>query len=290
MNAHDSAMLAPADVKARAAAAGLDVEGLMTALLPWAASFANVPVSGFTVGAVALGRSGALYAGANLELAQMPLSASVHAEQAVVANAWLNGETGLVALAVTDPPCGHCRQFLNELEDAGRLRILVAEKTPATLGELLPAAFGPANLGVGIRLLGAADHGLAAAPSGNDTLVAAAPADDELAAAGLAAANASYAPYTRAYAGVALRLRDATVLTGRYAECAAYNPSLPALQAALVALALRRADAASIVDAVLAEVPGASSQRTAAADALLAAAGIPLRYLALVRSPGDAPT
>ena len=281
MNAPDSAMLSPADVNARAAGAGIDVETLMTALLPWAASFANVPVSGFTVGAVALSQSGALYAGANLELAQLPLSASVHAEQAVVANAWLNGETGLVALAVTATPCGHCRQFLSELEDAGRLRILVAGKTPATLAELLPAAFGPADLGVDARLLQAADHGLSATnASGSDTVAAAASSIDELAAAGLAAANTSYAPYTRAYAGVALRLRDGMVLTGRYAECAAYNPSLPALQAALVALALRRADAASIVDAVLAESPGASSQRTAAAEALLAVAGIPLRYLA----------
>ncbi|MDB5073073.1 MAG: cytidine deaminase [Candidatus Eremiobacteraeota bacterium] len=283
MNAPDAAMLAPGDAQARAAAAGIDTDTLMTALLPWAASFAHVPVSGFSVGAVALGRSGALYAGANLELAQMPLSASVHAEQAAVANAWLNGEEGLVALAVTAAPCGHCRQFLSELNDAARLRILIAEKTPATLGELLPAAFGPADLGVNARLLETADHGLAAAPSGDELATS---GDDDLASAALSAANASYAPYTRAYAGIALRLRDATVVTGRYAECAAYNPSLPALQAALVALRLRRVDASVIVDAVLAEAPGASSQRTAAAAALRTIAGIPLRYLTV--SPGAA--
>lgn len=274
MNGPHSAMLSPADAQTRAAAAGIDTDTLMTALLPWAASFANVPVSGFSVGAVALGRSGTLYAGANLELSQLPLSASVHAEQAVVTNAWLNGEHGVVALAVTAAPCGHCRQFLNELEDASRLRILIAGKKPATLGELLPTAFGPADLGVDSRLLETADHGLAAAPSGAD----------ELAAAALTAANASYAPYTRAFAGVALRLRDATILTGRYAECAAFNPSLPALQAALVALALRRSDGSAIVDAVLAEAPGASSQQSAAAAALRAIAGISLRYLTCHRA------
>jgi cytidine deaminase len=270
MNAPDAAMLAPADAAARAAAGAMDVDALMTALLPWAASFAKVPVSGFAVGAIGLGRSGALYAGANLELAQLPLSACVHAEQAVVTNAWLHGERGLEALAVTAAPCGHCRQFLNELEHAGRLRILVADTTPATLRGLLPAAFGPADLGIAGTLLLPADHGLTAADS----------ASDELAREALSAANASYAPYTRAYAGVALRLRDDTIVTGRYAECAAYNPSLPALQAALVAVALRRADAAAVADAVLVEAAGPTSQRTAAAAALLGVAGVPLRYAA----------
>ena len=66
----------------------------MRELLPWASSFAVVPVSGFAVGAVAFGASGALYAGANLEFAGSPLGASVHAEQAAIANAWLRGEYG----------------------------------------------------------------------------------------------------------------------------------------------------------------------------------------------------
>ena len=56
----------------------------MESLLPWAVAFAGAPVSRFRVGAVALGRSGALYAGANLELTALPLAASVHAEQAAV--------------------------------------------------------------------------------------------------------------------------------------------------------------------------------------------------------------
>ena len=275
MNAPESAALAPGEVAARVAKGGTDVDALMTDLLPWAASFANVPVSGFAVGAVALGRSGALYAGANLELAQLPLSACVHAEQAVVANAWLHGERGLEALAVTAAPCGHCRQFLNELEDAGRLRILAARTTPTTLSAMLPAAFGPADLDVAAGLLAPAGHGFDAAGSGFD----------ELATAALAAANASYAPYTRTYAGVALRLRDDTIVTGRYAECAAYNPSLPALQAALVALVLRRRDVSAVADAVLVEAPGPSSQRSAAAAALEAVAAIPLRYV--TASPGN---
>ena len=274
MKAPDSATIAARAVEARGAAAGGDRDAAMIELLPWAKSFAKVPVSGFAVGAVALGRSGALYAGANLELAKLPLSASVHAEQAAVANAWLNGERAIGALAVTASPCGHCRQFLNELGGASALRILVPSIAPAALGELLPASFGPADLGVTGRLLEPEDHGLRAAESSDET-----PPDGLLGAA-LAAADASYAPYTRAYAGVALRLGDGTIVSGRYAECAAYNPSLPALQAALSALALRRADLSAIANAVLVEAHGPTSQRSAAEAALRTLAGVPLRYVA----------
>ncbi|HZW54098.1 MAG TPA: hypothetical protein VFF00_08685, partial [Candidatus Elarobacter sp.] len=94
----------------------------------------------------------------------------------------------------------------------------------------------------------------------------------------LAAANASYAPYTRAYAGVALRALDGTTIAGRYAESAAYNPSLPALQAALVGLALRGATRTQIAEAVMVEAEGSASQRSAA-EAALATMGLRLRYL-----------
>lgn len=35
----------------------------------------------------------------------------------------IHGERGLVDLAVTAPPCGHCRQFLMELPDAKAVRV-----------------------------------------------------------------------------------------------------------------------------------------------------------------------
>ncbi len=269
MNAPREAFIAPRDVAARMPIGGT-IDTVMRELLPWASSFAVVPVSGFAVGAVAFGASGALYAGANLEFAGAPLSASVHAEQAVVANAWLRGEREIQALAVTATPCGHCRQFLNELASADRLAIFSAGRGPSTLAELLPASFGPRDLGVRAGLLEPADHRLAAPVD----------PDDALALAALGAADAGYAPYTRTYAGIALTDAAGNVVTGRYAECAAYNPSLPALQCALSAMTLRRLDTASITAAVMVEAAGPSSQRTAAAAALQAIAGIPLRYVA----------
>ena len=232
----------------------------MLAMLDRARGFARVPISGFAVGAVARGRSGALYLGANLEFAGAALGATVHAEQAAIANAWARGEHGVTELAVTDAPCGHCRQFLNELRDAAALRILLPGRAPVTLGALLPEAFGPADLRSSARLMDPADHPL--------RLEHAAP--DGLALEALVAARSSHAPYTGAFAGVALALADGSVRRGSSAENAAFNPGLPALQSALVQLALGDEPYASIRRAVLVEAPASTSQRRAA-EALLAA-------------------
>ncbi|HEX3466619.1 MAG TPA: cytidine deaminase [Candidatus Elarobacter sp.] len=257
MIAPATARLSPAEVAERLSP-GQDVGALMLSLLPWAAGYADPPISRFFVGAIALGASGALYAGGNLEFPGMPLSASVHAEQSAVANAWLNDERELRAIAVTATPCGHCRQFLNELSGASRLAVLVRDTPRTTLGELLPSAFGPADLDVPVGLLDGVVTPLAAKIDAGDVLGRAA----------LGAAEASHAPYSHAYAGVALQTADGTIVTGRYAESAAYNPSLPALQCALVELALRRIDRTTITAAVLVEASAASSQR-AAVEALL---------------------
>jgi len=224
---------------------------------------------------LALGASGALYAGANLEFPGMPLGASVHAEQFAVANAWLAGETAIVHLAVTAMPCGHCRQFLMEAGDPTGLAISAPGHAAATLAELLPHAFRPADLRVEARLLGGARASLGASAGPTP------PAADELARAARDAASRSYAPYSGALAGAALRLDDGSVAVGRYAECAAFNPSLLAVQCALVARAADARSAVPVADAVVAEMPAASSQRTAA-EALLASLGVPARFVAVV--------
>ena len=43
------------------------------------------------------------------------LANSVHAEQCLIANLLRNKERGLVAVAISASPCGHCRQFFSEL-------------------------------------------------------------------------------------------------------------------------------------------------------------------------------
>lgn len=73
--------------------------------------------------AVALGATGRLYVGVNLEFPGLPLHHSVHAEQFLIANAVQAGEPALTRLAVSAVPCGHCRQFCSELACAVRRQI-----------------------------------------------------------------------------------------------------------------------------------------------------------------------
>jgi cytidine deaminase len=234
-----------------------------------AKKFARPPISNFFVGAVAVATSGKVYLGANFEFPGQALSFTVHAEQAAVVNAMAHGETGLTTIAVSAAPCGYCRQFLNELTTASTLQIVLPDSPPVPLSSLLPSAFGPRDLGIDAALMSPQSHGLAL------------DAPDELAAAALEAANASYAPYTQAYAGVALRTHDGAIFRGSLAENAAYNPSMSPLQAAIVNLVINGGKTyADIAEAVLVEAGGAPISQEGATRAVLGAIGdVPLRVL-----------
>lgn len=54
----------------------------------------------------------------------------------------------IVKIAITHAPCGHCRQFMNELRDAKDIQILLPGMAAMRLEELLPKAFGPLDLEV----------------------------------------------------------------------------------------------------------------------------------------------
>lgn len=223
----------------------LDIGQLMIQLLPVAASYARVPISNYYVGAVAQGMPrgndwgrnlGALYLGSNFEFRGEALSFTVHGEQSATNNAWLHGgETGLQRLAINAAPCGYCRQFLYELTTASALQILLKANsnpqdyayTTNPLTYFLPQAFGPGDLGIQGGLMEQAFHGLTT--SGGSATVHAA----------LDGANASYAPYTKNYAGVALENSNGMTYVGRYAENAAYNPSMSPLESALALMNMR---------------------------------------------------
>ena len=103
------------------------VAALLPKLVASASGAARVPTSRYRVGAAALGTSGRVFVGANLELPRAPLAGSVHAEQFVVALAAQRGERGLRRIAVSAPPCGHCRQFCCELNCADELEFVFGE-------------------------------------------------------------------------------------------------------------------------------------------------------------------
>ena len=110
---------------------------------------AYAPYSQFKVGAAVRGRTGAIYAGANVENVAYPQGqcAEASALGALVAA----GETAITAVAVVAerldicPPCGGCRQRLAEFggpDTPVHMGRPGAEPHTRTLGELLPGSFG----------------------------------------------------------------------------------------------------------------------------------------------------
>ncbi len=131
-------------------------ESQQTALLAAARAAqqqAYAPYSRFPVGAAVLDDAGRIHAGCNVENAAYP--EGVCAEAGALSAMVLAGGRRVSAVAVVGDgaglvtPCGGCRQKLREFGDAA-LAVLVADgqalRGRFTLGELLPASFGPEQL------------------------------------------------------------------------------------------------------------------------------------------------
>ncbi|PKF58540.1 cytidine deaminase [Alteromonadales bacterium alter-6D02] len=217
-----------------------DCELLLRHLLPLAQSYSFCPISKFKVGAVALADNGSIFLGANIEFAQQTLGQTVHAEQAVISNAWHHGATYLTHLAVTATPCGHCRQFINELEGAKKLRILLPEQDAITFPAFLPHSFGPDDLAVNDRLMNSKPNQIAYQT------------DEPQLVTAIENAKASYSPYSNSPSGIVISTKNSQY-SGRYAENCAYNPSLSPLQSALIALHLAGEQFSEIKTAILVE-------------------------------------
>jgi cytidine deaminase len=231
----------------------------MVAMLPAARAFSIAPISKYHVGAVVRGASGRLYLGANLEIAGQPLGFAVHAEQAATSQAYMAEEKGIAAIAVTAAPCGHCRQFLEELSPDGEIEVLMPGQAPIHLKSLLPSAFGPKNLG----------FTQGAFPVQRVKMALAKKNAGPLAAAALDAACMSYAPYTKSHSGVAIALKDGSVHKGAYIENAAFNPSLPPLQVALISAIVAKRALEDITEVALVELNRGTISQMAAAEAVI---------------------
>jgi len=108
---------------------------------------AHAPYSRFRIGACVRSGSGRLYAGCNVENVSYPVTQCA----AMVAA----GERQIVEVVIVSegaepcPPCGRCRQQLAEFASPQtRVHLCGPEglRLSATLGELLPMAFGPNSL------------------------------------------------------------------------------------------------------------------------------------------------
>ncbi|WP_445778404.1 cytidine deaminase [Shewanella sp.] len=256
------------------AASGKPEEQVLMDLLPIAAALANPPISEFYVGAIAKGASGDLYMGANLELPGEALFHSVHAEQSAISHAWLSGETEIVDIIVNFSPCGHCRQFINELVNSSKINIHLPKQETKPLSHYLPYAFGPADLDVTQPLLckRVKEFSLNS--------------DDPMIIEALDQAGLSYAPYTNSNAAVVLETNDGATFCGRYAENAAFNPSMQPMQMALSNLIRHNRQYSEIKRAVLIESSeGKISLVGAAMDALHAIAAIELEHIVVEPMP-----
>ena len=115
---------------------------------------AHAPYSRYKVGAALLDDRGRLHAGCNVENAAYPQG--LCAEAGAIAQMVAAGGLRIVAAVVVGEgaapctPCGGCRQKLREFA-RDDLPVVVADgqtvRARFTLGELLPASFGPGHLG-----------------------------------------------------------------------------------------------------------------------------------------------
>ena len=159
-------------------------------LLENARKFARPEISKFIVTAAGLGASGRVYLGANIEFPCMGLYSAIHAEEFVICSAVNGGEKALSCLAISNFPCGHCRQSLGELDGSENLKIYVLHKDsagslntcqasthsgpdlrtadkflgPFSMRDLLPYAFGPLQLGNPSRLFSTQEWDLVLQP------------------------------------------------------------------------------------------------------------------------------
>lgn len=127
---------------------------------------AHAPYSRFAVGAAVLLTDGSVVAGCNFENASYGLSlcaetvalAAVNAQGRltdVEAIAVVGGAIGGTQEALVTP-CGRCRQIMNEAEQMAGRSLAIYCSTPngdrildLRVADLLPHAFGPADLGIG---------------------------------------------------------------------------------------------------------------------------------------------
>jgi cytidine deaminase len=126
---------------------GVDWDELQAAAVE-VAERAYAPYSHFPVGAAALADDGRLLVGCNVENAAYGVT--LCAECGLVSQLWATGGGKLTRFVCVNGdgdvimPCGRCRQLLSE-HAAPDLVVLTPEGV-RTMAEVLPQAFGPADL------------------------------------------------------------------------------------------------------------------------------------------------
>ncbi|KVH93954.1 APOBEC/CMP deaminase, zinc-binding [Cynara cardunculus var. scolymus] len=239
-------IISASEAKSMAESKGLTVPQLLPSLIKSAQHLARPPISDFRVGSVGLASDGRIFFGGNVEFPGLPLHHSIHAEQFLITNlAAHGGGSKLLYIAVSAAPCGHCRQFLQELRGVSDTQIVITDQPQENpnynpISSILPNPFGPLDLLDRETPLILEKHDNQLTFKGNLDLSNVSTElvkrdEEELKKAALVAARGSHAPYSGCPSGVALMDCEGQVYKGSYMESAAYNPSMMPVQAALVA-------------------------------------------------------
>ena len=111
---------------------------------------AYAPYSKYQVGAALLTEDGTIFTGCNVENAAY--SPTICAERVAITKAISEGQRQFVAIAVATsnggPPCGLCRQVMNEFAPDMLVIVVDMEQIVAqfSVADLLPHGFGPPQL------------------------------------------------------------------------------------------------------------------------------------------------
>lgn len=131
---------------------GTDFEALFAAAAQ-VQKLAYAPYSRFRVGAAILAEDGAVHTGCNVENAAYPSGSC--AEQGAISAMIAGGSKRIAAILVFGEgealvtPCGACRQRIREFAEPDTPVTIAGPdgiRARFSLGELLPASFGPDNL------------------------------------------------------------------------------------------------------------------------------------------------
>lgn len=104
---------------------------------------------------------------------------------------------------------------------------ITSSNVVSTLPALLPSSFGPRDLGRDVCMFERKSHGAVLENPRRDSLI-----EDALTCLN----SHCHAPYSGSLAAVGIALNDSVCVSGAYIESAAYNPSLPPGQCALINL------------------------------------------------------
>jgi cytidine deaminase len=181
------------------------------------------------------------YDGINVEITPQY---NIHAEQSAIHNAIVNGATQIKSIYLQDSPCGHCRQFINEIDE--NIEIFFKGET-VKIKDLIPNSFGQEELlGKKVSPFVEFSNPIEHFVNPMDYI------DDIKESIAAFEYMCSFSPYTKSNCGLIIST-DNSLFRGRYIEAAAFNMSVLPIMGAFSQFFLSGNDIYSIRDVILVE-------------------------------------